>query len=171
MPETPAGFTVKEILTEIVIPDLKSIKAALDTKADRAEVVAIEVRLGHLETEVPTFVKRTGPVMDQIRDHERRLADSEKESIRRQAIIDSYWSTKQQVDKNSRRLDTIPAETDNKIRAALKDYDTSAEVAAEKQFSRRDKILLSSLGVIAALGTIISTIFLVISATGGGGGH
>jgi len=171
MPEPqPSGFTVKEILTEIVIPDLKTIKLSLEQKADRAEVVALEVRQGHMEAELPTYLKRSGPVMDQIRDHEHRLADTEKESIRRQAIIDSYWGTKQQVDKNSRRLDQLPAETDGKIRQALKDYDTSAEVRAEKQFSRRDKILLSTLGLIGALATIISTIFLILSATGGGGG-
>lgn len=169
MAETPAsGFTVKEILTEIVIPDLKAIKLSLEQKADRAEVVALEVRLGHLEAELPTYLKRSGPVMDQIRDHEHRIADQEKESIRRGAVIDSYWTTKQQVDKNTRAIDKIPAETRETVRTALKDYDTSAEVRAEKQFSRRDKILLSTLAIIGALATIISTVFLFLSAAHGG---
>jgi len=165
----PTGFTVKEILTEIVIPDLKAIKASLEGKADRAEVVALEVRMGHIETELPQFVRRSGPVMDQIRDHEQRITASEKEAIRRQSVIDDYHHTEAQVTANTQAIAAMPANIREAIDRALKGYDSRAEQKAEKEFSRRDKLVLASLAFIGAVATIISTVFLVLSATSGGG--
>jgi hypothetical protein len=165
----PTGFTVKEILTEIVIPDLKAIKTSLEQKADRAEVVALEVRLGHLESEIPLFVKRSGPVMDQIRDHEHRVGEIEKESIRRSAVIDDYRETETQVRTNTQAIAGMPANIRESIDRALKGYDSRAELKSEKAFSKRDKLLLATLGIIGALATIISTIFMVIQASHGAG--
>ena len=164
-----SGFTVKEILTEIVIPDLKAIKTSLDQKADRSEVVALEVRTGHLEAEVPQFVKRSGPVIDTIRDSESRIDELEKESIRRAAIVDRYLKTEDQVRINTQALTTIHSDIRDAIQAALRNYESRAETEAAAKFSRRDKILLSFLGVIGALATIISTIFVVLSTLSGGG--
>jgi hypothetical protein len=171
MSEMPAtGFTVKEILTEIVIPDLKAIKTSLEQKADRAEVVALEVRLGHIEGELPNMVRRQGPVMDQVRDHEKRLTAAEKEAIRRQAVIDDYHITEAQVAKNTAKIAAMPAETRERIEAALKGYDSRAELKQEKSFSKRDKMLLATLAIIGALATIISTIFMVLQASHGAAG-
>lgn len=48
------GFTVKEILTDIVLPQLKSIDDKLDTKADAATVSEVRLRLETLERQFVT---------------------------------------------------------------------------------------------------------------------
>lgn len=51
----PGNFTVKEILTDIVIPELKAIRASADQKADRVEVLAMDTRLKHVEAVAGDF--------------------------------------------------------------------------------------------------------------------
>ena len=45
----PGQFTVKEILTDIVIPELKAIRESTNQKADRTEVLALDLRLKQVE--------------------------------------------------------------------------------------------------------------------------
>src|SRR4051812_38354107 len=141
MPDTPSSnFTVKEMLTEIVIPDLKVIKAALDQKAERRDVNDLEVRVA--AAEAAQLVQR---------DIGRRVID---------------------IEGTVRRLDNdaqgFPYTVAAKINDALRDYDNRVAQKSDARFSRRDKILLSVLGIIGAIATIISTVFMVLSATGGG---
>ena len=117
MAETPSGFTVKEILTEIVIPDLKAIKSSLDLKAERSEMYTLEGR----------------------------------------------------VEANTKRLDTLPFEYQQHVASELKAYDQGVRDDSERRFSRRDKLLIGSLGFVTALAAVASTIVMFVSAAAGGG--
>lgn len=164
----PVGFTVKEILTQIVIPDLKAIKTALDQKADRAEVVALEARMAHFEAAEGSYVKRAGPVMDQIRSHEARVEDLEKDAIRRDALVQRFIETEKQVKMNTAAVNGMPLAIRTSIDKALEGYDTRAQSQADRTFSRRDRVLIGALGIIGMVATVISTIFLVLSTHTGG---
>lgn len=163
----PQNFTVKEMLTSIVIPDLKAIKASLDAKADRAEVNALESRLAHFEAAEASYIKRTGPVMDEIRRSTARLDEIDKDIIRRNTLVDRYLVTEKIVQQNTEKLHEMPSMIRAEIDGALRTYDARKEKQSDRSFSRRDRVLLAVFAGIGLIATIISTVFLVVNTTGG----
>ena len=133
MPDEIA-FSVKELL-ETLNQKVDVIDQKLDLKADRDRVHDLQNRMAALEL---TAVRREGPIIDEIRSYEKRL------------------------DEVAYQVSRFENGVGQKIQQAIEASKRASQQAADRAFTRKEKILLGLFAGIGAVGTIVSTVVLLV---------
>lgn len=128
------SFPVRELLSEID-RKIDTIDDKLDKKAERDRVHDLATRVATLEL---TSVKREGPVMQEIRDYEKRL---------------EYIASQLQRFENG---------VGDRIQNAIREANDNAQKAADRSFSRREKMIGGVCLIVGAMGTVVSMIVLIL---------
>lgn len=137
--EHSVTFTTKELLSRIETK-IDRMDEKLDAKADQVALTDLQNRVIILERDI---VRRQGPIIDDIRQQAVAIQQMRETVLKLQDGVGSQ------------------------IAAAIKEASASAQMAADRSWTKREKLLMVGFALVGALGTLISVIILVFQTLGG----